>query len=91
MEIFPIEHHPETGWDSPFPTIGDSARTLVLVFGAAVTFRDDPGPLQELTTALPGTLVAGCSNASEVECSVSRSMMGRSVSPLATLYRRLMM
>lgn len=66
MEIFPIEHHPETGWSSPFPTIGDSARTLVLVFGAAVTFRDDPGPLQELTTALPGTLVAGCSTAGEI-------------------------
>lgn len=66
MEIFTIEHRPATGWTGPFPTIDDPDRTLVLVFGAAAPYRDDPGPLRELTAALPGTLVVGCSTAGEI-------------------------
>ena len=51
-------------WSEPFPTAA-GADTLVIAFGAA-SFMDDPAPLRELETALPGSILLGCSTAGEV-------------------------
>lgn len=66
MNISCIEHHSDTGWTRPWPDVANPSQALVLVFGSAKTYRDGPGPLQELRAALPGALIAGCSTAGEI-------------------------
>ena len=66
MKISCIEHDPATGWSLPWPSVSDLSRTLVLAFGSAETYRQNPGPLHELHAAFPGAAFAGCSTAGEI-------------------------
>lgn len=55
-------HSRGQGWDAPFPP-WDGERTLILVFGGS---RLDPGPLEALRHAFPGSFLLGCSSAGEI-------------------------
>jgi hypothetical protein len=53
------------GWASPLPQQMDSAKTLVLAFGAA-DYVDAPAPLEELRAAFPQARILGCSTSGEI-------------------------
>ena len=61
-----LSHHPASGWDAELPAATDPARTLILVFGSAIPYREDPDPLRELSLAYPDATLAGCSTAGEI-------------------------
>ena len=52
------------GWSKPLPGEMDSARTLVLAFGAAD--GDDAQAFDDLTRAFPQAVLLGCSTAGEI-------------------------
>ena len=66
MNISCIEHDPVNGWSRSWPSVRDLSRTLVVAFGSAETYRQNPGPLHELHAAFPGATFAGCSTAGEI-------------------------
>jgi hypothetical protein len=53
------------GWSEPLPVELDSARTLVLAFGAS-DYLDDQAPLAELAAAFPRAHRVGCSTSGEI-------------------------
>jgi len=65
MELTSLSYHRDRGWSVPLPVGLDSARTLVLTFGARA-FSDHPAPLIELAAAFGRSVVAGCSTAGEI-------------------------
>ena len=70
MELQTLMWSQATGWSPPLPTSIDSARTLVIAFGASAML-DAPAPLTELAAAFPRSLIAGCSTAGEIlDCRV---------------------
>ncbi len=54
------------GWSAPLPGELDSARTLVVAFGAS-DYLDDPQALRELARAFPQARRIGCSTAGEID------------------------
>ena len=66
MNIACVEHNPITGWSHPWPEATDLSRTLVVAFGSAEEYRQNPDPLHELQAAYPGAVFAGCSTAGEI-------------------------
>lgn len=67
MQVTTVEWSPATGWSGDLPVLPASAggRTLVLVFFDP-SLAEDPTPLHELTAALPGAAIAGCSTAGQI-------------------------
>lgn len=86
-----FQHTPDGGWSSPFPTVMDSERTLVVAFGAP-RLDDNPGPIQELARAFPTSHLIGCSTAGEIAGSglrddtVSVGVIRFTHTDLATVY-----
>jgi len=65
MLLETFSHDLSGSWSVPsFPAL-DSERTLVLAF-AAVEYRDQPGPFEELAAAYPRSVRVGCSTAGEI-------------------------
>ena len=65
MEIRTLTHALEVGWSAPLPVGLDSARTLIVVFGAPEYF-DAPLALDDLAAAFPSSTLVGCSSAGEI-------------------------
>ena len=65
MQIETLAYEPGAGWSpQPFPPL-DSARTLVVTFGAG-GYGDSPEPILELRRAFPLATMIGCSTAGEI-------------------------
>jgi hypothetical protein len=65
MNLETLFYSSQTGWSSDqWPKL-DSARTLVLVFGAAA-FKDAPEPILDLVLAFSQSHIIGCSTAGEI-------------------------
>jgi hypothetical protein len=69
MQIETLSHALEGGWSAPLPTHLDSARTLIVAFGAA-GYADAPQALAELAAAFPRSAIVGCSSAGEIHAHV---------------------
>ena len=65
MELATALYRPSIGWAGPLQATSDSARTLVLAFGAA-DVADDARPLAELARAFPRSQVLGCSTSGNI-------------------------
>ena len=65
MRIDTFTHGLGAGWSVVLPTERDSARTLVVVFGAA-GYAEAPAALAELAAAFPLSARVGCSSAGEI-------------------------
>jgi hypothetical protein len=65
MEVDTLTHGAGAGWSHPLPRHLNSPRTLVVVFGAAEHAPHDAA-LAQLRTALPDSVIAGCSTAGEI-------------------------
>jgi hypothetical protein len=65
MQVSTSRYTPQAGWSEALPTRFDSARTLVLAFGAS-TFVDDDQPFADLRAAFPTSHIIGCSTAGEI-------------------------
>ncbi len=58
-------HYEDSAWSRDLPAL-DSARTLVLVFGAPA-YLDRPEPIAQLAAAYPRARIVGCSSAGEID------------------------
>ena len=65
MRIETFTHDLGGGWSSALPSELDSARTLVVVFGAP-EYEGAPGALMDLARAFPTSAIVGCSSAGEI-------------------------
>src|SRR5258708_17777885 len=65
MHIETFSHRPGQGWSVSLPAGRDSARTLVVAFGAAED-AEAPHALNELAQAFPTIAIVGCSSAGEI-------------------------
>jgi len=65
MHIETFSHRPSQGWSVSLPAGGDSARTLVVAFGAP-EYAEAPQALHELAQAFPTSAIVGCSSAGEI-------------------------
>jgi hypothetical protein len=65
MHIETLSHRPNKGWSAPLPAERDSARTLVVAFGAA-GYAEAPAALDELALAFPKSALVGCSSGGEI-------------------------
>jgi hypothetical protein len=64
MQLETFTYSTVSGWSMPFPAL-DSARTLVLFFGAP-RFAQDAQPIAALRDAYPSSCVLGCSTSGEI-------------------------
>jgi hypothetical protein len=64
MQVEMLAFSARGGWSAPFPKL-DSARTLVLAFGAP-EYIEVQAPLRQLRAAYPQATVLGCSTAGEI-------------------------
>jgi hypothetical protein len=65
MHIETFSHRPGQGWSAALPAARDSARTLVVAFGAP-SYAEAPQALDELASAFPKSAIVGCSSAGEI-------------------------
>ena len=65
MHIETFTHGLGAGWSVVLPKERDSARTLIVAFGAA-GYADAPDALAELARAFPTSAIVGCSSAGEI-------------------------
>jgi hypothetical protein len=65
MHIETFSHRLGQGWSAALPAARDSARTLVVAFGAP-GYADAPQALDELASAFPNSAIVGCSSAGEI-------------------------
>ena len=65
MHIETFTHGLGAGWSVVLPTERDSARTLIVAFGAAA-YAEAPQALSELAAAFPKSAIVGCSSAGEI-------------------------
>jgi len=65
MDIQTFAHTTSEGWGAARFPPWDSARTLVTVFGPSSRL-DDPGPIDDLVRAYPGSHLVGCSTSGEI-------------------------
>jgi hypothetical protein len=65
MQIETFTHRLGSGWSGALPSTLDSARTLVVTFGAP-EYGEQPEALIELAAAFPQSAVVGCSSAGEI-------------------------
>ena len=65
MQIETLTHRLGASWSCALPTTLDSARTLVVAFGAS-EYGNAPEALIELAAAFPQSAVVGCSSAGEI-------------------------
>ena len=65
MHIETFTHALGAGWSAVLPTERDSARTLIVAFGAA-GYSEAPEALAELRAAFPQSALVGCSSAGEI-------------------------
>ena len=85
MKTEALSYDVATGrWSSDLPSALDSARTLVLAFGAS-EIADDPRPIASLARAFPHSVVVGCSSAGEVHGATVRD---RSISVTVSRFDR---
>jgi hypothetical protein len=64
MQLATFGYTPAEGWSGSLPA-WDSARTLVLAFGAS-RFHEEPEPLRELARVYSASHLMGCSTAGEI-------------------------
>ena len=64
MKVETVSHWKDGGWSGPFPDL-DSARTLVVMFGAT-SYLDDPAAVAACSAAYPRSTVIGCSTSGEI-------------------------
>ena len=65
MHIQTFSHRLGQGWSAALPAERDSARTLVVAFGAP-GYAEAPQALDELAAAFPKSAIVGCSSAGEI-------------------------
>lgn len=65
MLLKTLSYRKDAGWLEPLPAQMNSARTLVLAFGAS-EFADDPAPFKALAQAFPDSVLLGCSTSGEI-------------------------
>jgi hypothetical protein len=65
MKVQTVSYILGTGWSEEIDSANDSARTLVVAFGAS-RFGADSTPFRELRAALPNARMIGCSTAGEI-------------------------
>jgi len=65
VQIETLSHRRGSGWSAALPAELDSAKTLVLAFGASA-YGEDPAELAELAAAFPASHIVGCSSAGEI-------------------------
>ena len=65
MHIETFSHRLNMGWSAALPAECDSARTLVVAFGAP-GYADAPQALHELALAFPKSAIVGCSSGGEI-------------------------
>ena len=65
MQIETFSHRRGSGWSAALPAELDSAKTLVLAFGAPA-YGENPAELAELAAAFPESRIVGCSSAGEI-------------------------
>jgi hypothetical protein len=65
MRIRTVAHGLDAGWSAALPTELDSARTLVIAFGAP-EYMNASTALAELVRAFPKSSIVGCSSAGEI-------------------------
>jgi hypothetical protein len=65
MKVSKFYYNQTDGWADPLPKQMDSAKTLILLFGAS-DLIDNSQPIRELCSQFPESKIIGCSTAGEI-------------------------